>query len=221
MPFGSGTEAKVPVRPDLAVIGFVKSLAPFKKSETSVLYSGELELAASTPGGRDAAYYMSIVPEFFTEDFDKGLDALAAAPPKTPQSSLHWGYRTNVWATRKIKEKGKEDRKIQIAALPLLAGTEGYAGIAAFSNKFKVATPPTLDAVHAEISKAIIRKDAKGNHVPIGYVLQQDKDEDDELLDRYKVAYFFTADAEGLTQLTKSRDSKRRKKPLVFTWEKK
>lgn len=224
---GFGTPPKVLEKPDLAVLGSVESFGKFNLSESgSGTYVSEVELKASSkcPGGRDATFYLSILPEFFTADFDeKKLPEYAAEANRlkkgesSPGKSRFYGYKNGVaqssyrsfiqaasgseivW-TGEGKKKDSEVRVSQV-----------LAALGEVFNAFTLENPPTLEKVYEVLTKALTNR-------PIIYVLKQRVDDNGELQEGYNVDGFYAATKDGIAAVTKSAGSKKRKKPLILTW---
>ena len=206
-----GTVAKIPVKPDLAVLGVVETIEPLKKSEkeNSPFYSAELGLKAQGAAGRDTRFWLSCIPQFFTKDFEP--DQFADSPPKSPGSAIYHVYKNNIIAGGgKDAKTGKP--KPDRGALRLIAGAD-FEKLVEFSTGYTTAEPPSIEKL-SQILQAVLK-----NRV-IGYVLKQDKDEDGELQERYSVDYFFPVTKDTVDELTKSARSPKRKRKLVLTWEK-
>ena len=212
MPFG--TEAAIPVRPDLAVIGTIKTVKNFEKSKkpNSPFYSAELEIEHSSkcPGGRDASYYLTLIPEFCTDDFDQQLQTLANAGKGTPASALYFVYSSNIAKTGGKDKEGNQKPGRGALQVILQADFEKLGEVFA---QFKVATPPSIEQLNQVFQKLLTGRN-------VGYVLRQRKEDDGEtLMDSYEVSYFFPATSAGIEGIKTSAGSKRRKSPLVLTWE--
>ena len=208
---GFGATAKIPVKPDLAVLGSVASIeAPAKsQKEGSPFYNVELGLKPLKPTGREASFWLNFIPQFFTGNFD--LQPFADAEPKTPASSIYYTYKNNIYQPGGIDKKTGKARSDR-GALRILAGDEAWAALGETFGGFTVDNPPSVDSIGQALAAAL-----KGRQV--GYVLVQQKDEDGELQERYSVDYFFPATRDAVDEITKSARSPKRKRKLVLTWE--
>jgi hypothetical protein len=198
----------------LAVLGTVTKVAPVKKSDTpgSPFYSAAVELTHDPrcAGGRDGTFYLCLIPGFFTADFN--IDGFSGAQEGSDASKVYVVYRNHIEkAGRTIKRGPNAGKEIPgDAALQVLAG-EDFLKLVEVAKGFTQANPPGLELLSQVLAKLLTGK-------KVGYVLKQDA-EDGELLDRYKVSYFFPATQDGIESQTLSASSKKRQTQLVLTWE--
>jgi hypothetical protein len=123
--------------------------------------------------------------------FERGFDleALAEADPK-----LYGSYRKFI----------ADEKRPSI--LQCLVGEENFNNLEALTK----ATPKDITA--------LIRENALGNDV--GYVCYQRTDEDGTLMDQYNINRFFPVTDAGVEAIiNESQNDKRRRGPLVITWD--
>ena len=220
-----GTPAKVLPKPELAVLGSIKSFEAFYLSDSgSGLFVSEIALEADTkrsPGGRDGTFYLSIMPEYFTADFaEKRLPDYAAVADKKEKSvgkSRFFTYKNCVAQSnfrafiqaasgseiQYVGEGKKQEKNVVVS--PLLAG------LGEFFNQFTLEAQPGIEVVHGALAKVLTGR-------PIIYILKQSKEDDGELRDGYNVDGFYAATKDGIKAVTKSAESTKRKNPLILTW---
>lgn len=185
----------VPVMPDLAVLGLVKSVGEAYLSQKEVYTVLPIELKG-LHGGRGGVFFFLFQPSWFAKDFDPAF--LLEADP-----ILYSNYRRNV-----------ADEK-RPSVLQVLVGDK----FDEFAEKFDAFD---IDPEPKEIAD-LIREYILGNET--GYIMEQrtDKNEDGtiELSEQYNIRRFFsgTEDEAKKLRVDVARRVKNGKKPLVITWE--
>jgi hypothetical protein len=171
------------------------------------LYVINLELKGQR-GGNDGNFYYLYRPEWFGATFDPETDF---EPLTVTDEESGMSHTVSVTTLDRMYRQYVSDKKGVSALEALLASTpNGFAKLAETLDA--LTTEPTAKGVE-QILKEVLAG------VEVGYILQQRKDDDGTLTDKWNVQSFFGATDEGIEYITRSANSSKRRNPLVLTWD--
>jgi hypothetical protein len=186
------TAGVVPAMPDQACIGLVKKVGDVYLSAKGVYHVLPIEIEGKF-SGRDGTFFFLFEPRWFHATFDPQVMLQEGKDGQTKYSL----YR------RMVNDASKP------SVLQAILGDDFNAFAAEFDSLGEPDEKQIAD---------VIRRNASAKDV--GYVLNQRTDEDKELMEQYNIKYFFPVTDEALASMVEqSENHKRRRGPLVITWD--
>lgn len=187
------TAGVVPALPDLACIGMVSKVGEVKLSEKGVYHVLPIEIKGKF-SGKDGTYFLIFEPRWFGSAF----------VPKSLLDEGKDGATKYSFYRRVVNDVNKP------SVLKAILGEDFDKAGAEFDA---IGDEPSAEQVADVIRRYAVGKD-------VGYVQYQRTDEDGELMEMYNIKYFFPTDDDSLGEVVEqSNNQKRKRGPLVITWD--
>jgi hypothetical protein len=198
---------EVQKKPDLACMGMVSAVGQshLSNSEKAYYYVLPIEVTGKFAAPQKLVYFLLFRPEWFTKDH-KAIHILDG----TTEGEQHYRrYRQDI-STKLRDGSGERIRGSRPSTLQAILGEEKFAEFAAEFDELE--SEPDDQMVGQIIARHLIGTD-------VVYVAEQRKD-GDELMESYNVNRFVEQTEDALAFLAKdSANPKRKRGPLVVTWD--